>query len=652
MAADPLSTPRARERVPRLVLRFTLFTALGLTIAAAVIVMVVRHAYAVQGEQRAIERARLTTEVVLRRRLRPSDLSGSVSATRRRQLSRLFAGQVLSATTQAGALYDAHGAVTYSIGTRRTSQRARTRWVMRAARTGEVITRIDAANDSSGRVLTTYVPIRIGSRGERGVVALEQDYAPIAAAARHSSLLIAGVLEGVLLALFVLLMPMLVRASARIRAQVDALDRLATHDELTGLPNRAGFRRTLAQLTEEANTSAAVMLVDLDSFHEINDALGPEWGDGLLAEVAERLRRLEGDVLIARLGEDEFGLLLPSSDDRAIADVAQSARRALAAPFNVGGQRVSVEARIGCALLPLHGSEPAVLLRRAGVALSIAKQSRVAVEIYDPDHDASDVSRLNLTTELRAALSAGQLTVHYQPQADLATSAVRGVEALVRWQHPRRGLLTASEFIPAAERTGLIGEIGRFVLESSARQWQEWKALGIVLDIAVNLTAVDLLDPQLPDEIETLLARHGLPAEYLVLELTERSLLRDERRTKQALERLHRIGTRLAVDDYGTGYSSLAYLRNLRAQQVKLDRTFTAGIPGDPVDEAIVRSTIELAHTLGATVVAEGVETPEQWHRLAILGCDIAQGYLIGRPIPADEVTQRLAHKPVLRVVA
>ena len=641
----------ARERAPRLVLRFALFTVLGLAVAAVVIVALVRQAYAVQGEQRAIARARLTTELVLQGQLRASDLGGPVSASRRHRLARLFSQQVLTDGTMAAALYNGHGVATYSTGRQSGARSAEVRTLVREALNGKVIARIDRTRSGAGRVLSTYVPVAVGSQA-RGVVALEQDYAPIAAATRHSSLLIAGVLEGLLLVLFLILMPTLARASKRIRSQVDALDQLATHDELTGLANRAGFRRALELLVEKANATATVMLVDLESFHEINDAVGPERGDALLVKVAARLDRVAGTVQVARLGEDEFGLLFDHADSDEIVRVAQNIRQLFTEPFNVGGERVAIEARIGCAHFPAHGSEPTVLLRRAGVALSLAKKTAVEVEIYDAAHDSSDVSRLALTAELRRALREGELTVYYQPQADLATGAIRGAEALVRWQHPRRGLLTAAEFIPAVERSGLIGDIGRFVLETSARQWQEWKALGLTLDIAVNLTAIDLLDPLLPQDIEALIQRHGLPPEYLVIEITERTLLRDEHRTRQALTRLHRIGVRLAIDDYGTGYSSLAYLRNLPAQQVKLDRTFTAGIPGDSANEAIIRSTIELAHTLGATVVAEGVETREQWDHLAGLGCDIAQGYLMGRPVPGNELLQLVTSRTRLRVVA
>jgi diguanylate cyclase (GGDEF)-like protein len=483
------------------------------------------------------------------------------------------------------------------------------------------------------------------------VIVLERDYSGIAAAARKSSLVVAGVLEALLVALFLLLLPMLARATRRIRAHVAELDDLATHDELTGLANRVGFRRALGRALA-GQGSGSVIVVDLDNFHEVNDTVGPEHADALLVAVAERMRELAGPEVVARLGEDEFGLLLSGDGEREIARVAEQVRRDFERPFTLGSARVALEGRAGCARFPEHGTDPVVLMRRAGVALTVAKATRRDVEIYDADHDQSDVSRLTLTAELREALRTGQLLVYYQPQADLATGAVRGAEALVRWNHPQRGLLTASEFILAAERSGLVVDIDRFVREEAARQWQEWRTLGIAIDVAVNVTAVELLDPRLPEEIETLLRRHQVPPEYLVLEITERTLLRDEHRTRQTLGRLHALGVRLAIDDYGTGYSSLSYLRKLPAQQVKLDLAFTAGIPGDTSNEAIVRSTIDLAHTLGATVVAEGVEDQLQWEHLAGFGCDIAQGYLIGKPLPAAELTRRLTNRPALRIVA
>ena len=299
-------------------LRFALFTALTLAIAAAVIVALVRHGYAVQGQQRAIERARLTTAVALQAQLRPSDLEGQVSVTRRHQLDRLFRARVIANGTLGAALYTAGGAPTYSTGRNSSADKAEIRRLVRQALAGSTVATIDRERSGSGRVLSIYLPVTIGSSGANGVLAVEQDYAPIASATRHSTLLIAGVLEGVLLALFLLLMPMLARASARIRDQLDALDRLATHDELTGLANRAGFRRSLEQLARDTEAPAGVLLVDIESFHEINDTVGAERGDTLLAKVGARLDALDDAVLVARMGEDEFGLLLPgASSERA-----------------------------------------------------------------------------------------------------------------------------------------------------------------------------------------------------------------------------------------------------------------------------------------------------------------------------------------------
>ena len=642
----------ARERVPRLLLRVAVLTTLGLTVAVAIAVGIVRHAYAVQGEQRAIERARLTIAVALDRQLRATDVTGPVTVARSRELRRRFAHLVLDDTTQGAAVYSNKGIITFAAGQFRSTTKARSQQAVEAASTGAIVARINRARSGSDRVLTTYVPIATGNRAARGVVALERDYGPIAAAAQRSTLLIAGVLEGVLVVLLLVLTPTLLRASRRIRAQVRALDYLATHDELTRLPNRIGFRRALDQHTTDEGPSTAVVLVDLNGFHEINEALGPDRADTLLGQVGDRLRSVDGPFLVARLGEDEFGLLVPAGDDADIGAVERAVHTALASPFRVGHQRIGMDATIGCAIAPANGTEADALLRRAGVALSLAKERQVPFERYDANDDHSDIARIALASDLREAVHNGQLTVHYQPQADLATGAIRGAEALVRWQHPTRGLLTAAEFISVAETMGLIGEIGRFVLGCAARQWQAWNARGLRLDVAVNLSTLDLLDPHLHDEIEELLGRHGVPPEYLVLEITERTVLRDEGRSRMTLESLRRIGARLAIDDYGTGYSSLAQLRNLEARQIKLDRTFTARIPGDRANEAIIRSTVELAHALNATIVAEGVETDAQWNHLAAAGCDIAQGYLIGKPLCGDEFGKMFAVSPRLRGAA
>ncbi len=641
--AVPPAAQLAHERVPRLVTRFAVLTVLALTLAACLILAVVQHAYTVAGEQRAVDQARFTAQSVLSGELRPTDLDRPISSKRRLQLNRLFEGKVFVGGPVASAIYGPRGRLVYAVGPH-ASARIDPGLVDRAF-TGTVLSRVGSARFGSGRALRTFLPLEV--RGTvRGVIVLEQDFGPISTASRHSSLLIAGVLEGVLVSLFILLVPMLARATRRIGQQVRALDLLASRDELTGLPNRVGFRRAFEGLGGSPGSGAAVLVVDIDGFHELNDTLGPDGGDALLVRIAQRLELLDHPLAVARLGEDEFGLLLETSAPEQISAAGFEVRDTLAPPFDLDGVSVAAAATIGAAIVP-PGADFAAVLRRAGVALTAAKEARSAFELYDPAHDEADTGRVSLTAELREALREGQLLVHYQPQADVATRTVRGVEALVRWQHPRRGLLEAASFIPQAERTGLISEIDRFVLETAAAQWRRWHALGLTLDIAVNISAVDLLDPELAASTTALIRRMGLPARHLTLEITEHTLLRNEEHAKRTLTRLAEVGIRLAVDDYGTGYASLRYLRNLPIDQVKLDRTFTAGIPNDGTNEKIVGSTIQLAHALGATIVAEGVETIGQWQHLQTLGCDLAQGYLVGPPQPADQLRRELLTNPV-----
>jgi diguanylate cyclase (GGDEF)-like protein len=517
---------------------------------------------------------------------------------------------------------------------------------VKEALTGVAVSEIGRSADETRLVLRTYVPVVIGPKRASGVVALEQEYAPIEAAARGSAWLVAGVLEALLLLLLVIFIPVLARVSHRIRRHVQELEHVATHDELTGLPNRLGFRRIVEEVFASERPVGAVLLVDLDGFSEINEVLGSESGDALLSQVADRLQR-DLHQRIARVGEDEFGVALTGAQRAETATVAGHIERALAQPFLVSGARVAVTASFGAALLPEHGADQDTLLRRAGMALTTAKEpGQSKLQIYDPDHEASDVSRLALIAELREALEADQLLVHYQPQLDLATRAVRGVEALVRWQHPERGLLTASSFIVQAERSGLATEVRAFVLDTAARQWQEWKRLGIELELAVNLSTVDMLDVSLPDEIASLLARYRIPPWNLVLEITERTIVGDQQRTGQIIDRLAQLGIRLAIDDFGTGQSSLASVRQFPVEQIKLDRALLACVPGDPAAEVIVKSCVEIAHAIGATVVAEGIETQEQRKLAFALGCDIAQGYLIGRALPAEKLTALLQEAP------
>ena len=633
------SSVPARERPPRLVLLFAVLTALGVAAAAAVILVVVRQADAENAQRHAADRARLTARTVLVPGLRRSDLTTAPSTARRRQLDRLLRRRVLLDGIQAVTLYGSNGRPLYGIASTHGSRRA-TPERMGSALSGVTVSEIALAEDGS-RVLRTYVPMARADGRVVGVIRLDQAFAPSAATAGRS-LVIAGVLEALLLLLFVALVPVLARASSRIDAHSGELEYVATHDELTGMPNRYGFKRA-AESALRTHDSAAIMLIDLDGFSEINSSLGSEGGDRLLIEVGERLvHELAPDhAQVARLGEDEFGVLISATDVAGAEWVAQRIRRSVARPFAIGGVRVAVDVDVGIACFPGHGTEVETLLGRAATALMAAKdEGRSGIQVYDASHSAHDIRRLSVAADLRDALAADQLLVYYQPQTDLLTHRIRGVEALIRWEHPERGLLTAGEFIVEGERGGLSQELRRFVLSTAAEQWEAWDALGLDLELAINLSSLDLLDPALPDEIEDAVSRHGIPPWHLILEVTERTLIGDERRARQVVEQLGRVGVRISIDDFGTGYSSLASLRSYPIHQVKLDRSLLADVPGDEAAEAIVGGSVEIAHGLGALVVAEGIETRQQLQFASAVGCDIAQGYLIGRPAPPEELLE------------
>ncbi len=633
------------RRAPRLVLRFVLVTAIGLAIAGVGVALVVDHAIARQSERQAVSRAVVATHALLDRQLRPADLAHTPSAARRQQLRRLFSARALGVDVLGASLYAQRGIVFSSVPG--PLQTADGRLVDRA-RAGRVISTVTSTD--SGPILRTFLPLSLTttSGARPGVVEIDQSYSPIADAARNSALVVAAILEGLLLLLIVLLVPVLSSAAARLRDHLEELDTIASHDELTGLLNRAGFRRACEEALGVPVTAGALVVVDLERFSEINQTIGAENGDRLLGEVGGRIRGAVPGRPVARIGEDEFGVLLTALDRKRLNDLVDEIRAALKAPFLVDGIELELDARCGAAEHPEHGNDFDSLVHHAGLALSRAKAMHESLALYLPDPNDGDLARLRLKAQLRQALHSDQLLVYYQPQADLATRSIRGVEALVRWRHPTRGVLAAGEFIQTAEQSGIITELGRFVLATALGQWREWRQEGLTLDVAVNLSTIDLLDLSLPGSITDLLIEYGMPAEYLVLEITERTLLHDELQARKVLRQLDRIGVRLAIDDYGTGYSSLAMLRRLPVQQVKIDRSFVSGIPGDRENDEIVRSTVQLAHILGATVVAEGVEKAAELDRLGAHGCDIAQGYLIGHPLPADQLGALLrARTPV-----
>ena len=440
----------------------------------------------------------------------------------------------------------------------------------------------------------------------------------------------------------------LARAFDQMRASVgekqEQILQLAYWDSLTGLPNRVQFRDAVRDAIAHAQTAGdgttiAVIMLDLDRFKHVNDVLGYRVGDLLLGRVAERLSQqmVRGGDLVARLGGDEFAVLLRHGDAALAESVAARIGAAFDAPLTLEEHTVDMGAGIGIACWPQHATDADVLLSHAEVAMYAAKRRANGPLMYDASFDAASAQTLSLLTELRQAVERGELRLYLQPKLMLDNGRVSGAEALVRWQHPQRGLVPPMEFIPFAEQTGFIRVLTMWVFEEAARHWLALQAEGLALTLSINLSTRDLLDPDLPAKFDALLVKHRVPAEAFCLEITESAIMDDPARALATLNRLSLLGFRLSIDDFGTGYSSLAYLKRLPVDELKIDKSFVMSMEKDADDAKIVRSTIDLAHNLGLTVVAEGVEDAKAWQMLRELECDEAQGYHMGRPMPATE---------------
>ena len=431
------------------------------------------------------------------------------------------------------------------------------------------------------------------------------------------------------------------------------LGRQARTDSLTGLGNRRALHEHLQpRLTSSTPEPLSILLVDLDHFKEINDTLGHHVGDELLRQVGPRLTQaLRPQDLLVRLGGDEFAVVLTGPAGETPEQVARRLLDQLVEPFQLDGVPLRIGTSVGVSVCPEHAADANGLLQRADVAMYAAKAAGGGVRRYDPDRDQHSRERLRTMEELRTALDADQLTVHYQPQCDVASGVVVGLEALVRWQHPTRGLLAPDVFLPMVEQTGLMPALTATVLSQAVRQCRQWRLDGLDVGVSVNLSASSLLDQRLPEQVAWLLTSNDLPASALTLELTENTLMVDPDQCTGTLTRLKQLGVWLSIDDYGTGYCSLSYLQNLPVDELKLDRTFLSDLHRTR-NAAIVRSTVDLAHALDLRLVAEGVEDQPSLDLLRELGCDTAQGYHLSRPLPAAAMTSWLRDRPVLRSAA
>src|SRR4051794_2785841 len=437
------------------------------------------------------------------------------------------------------------------------------------------------------------------------------------------------------------------RAGLTVVERLQESHRQAVTDDLTGLANRRQLIDRLGASLDRASargSEVALLLVDLDGFKELNDTLGHHAGDEVLRQIGPRLQHLlREDDTLARLGGDEFAVVLDPGDEAGASVAGLRLRAALEQSFEVGGMRVHVDASVGIALFPQHAGDAPGLLQRADVAMYEAKRARTGHEVYVAGRDRHSRQRLELVGELRGAIEAGQLVLHYQPKAELSSGQVRGVEALVRWAHPARGLIAPEEFLPLAEQSGLTRTLTAFVVDRALEEIGRQRDSGFDLSVAVNLGPADLLDLGLPSDIERLLRRRRFPPGQLQLEVSEEVVMADPDRTLGVLAALRDIGVVTALDDFGAGHASLGHLRQLHVDELKIDRSFVLGLMDDERDAAIVQTAVDLARRLGLRVVAEGVERLEVWARLAEWACDEAQGFFLSHPLPPDALAEWLA---------
>ncbi len=500
-------------------------------------------------------------------------------------------------------------------------------------------------------VLSVFVPVTYGDAFSQpyGVANVQLPYAATESLLRDAVVLMSSLIMVALLLAWLLLYRTVHRASTVLRAQARENEHLALHDPLTGLPNRRllsdRLERAIA-IANRRNEPVALLILDVDRFKEINDTLGHNRGDTLLVEIAARLCKVVRDAdTVARLGGDEFAILAPTI--ASLLDADRLARRIHAVfdePFMIDELALHVDCSVGLAVLPHHASDVTELFQRADIAMYGAKTAHVGVLVYDADSDDSSTDWL-LLGDLRVALGTDQLSVHYQPKIDLVSGDVVGLEALLRWNHPVRGNIPPNLFIPVAERSGLIRTLTRYVLEMVLTQVAEWdrvEAQFAYLPVAVNLSARNLVESDFAEFVEDLLASHMVEPHRLELELTESALIEDPTRTHQMLHRLSELGVTLAVDDFGTGYTSMATLESMPLTTLKIDRSFVVRMSDDPAGVTLVRAMVELAHEFGLAVVAEGVEDEDVTDQLRALGCDVGQGFLWSRPVSGDDLPEVL----------
>src|SRR4051794_29129695 len=592
----------------------------------------------------AREQARLVADVGLSTPLAGiDDLSHGLTSAQQQAIDRQLSTIQSGNTLQRALIRNREGRVVYANDRSLIGQAGASAGARNAA-IGAISSTISAT--PQGKMLDVFVPIKVAGAPAGGSAELRFPYAPIAASISSQNSKIELMLIAGLVLLWGTLLTVVTLASQRLRRQAAEKEEQALSDGLTGLPNRTMFTDLVQSTLTNAGRrkhAGAVMLMDLDRFKDVNDTLGHHNGDLLLQRIASRLDSvLRNTATVARLGGDEFAILLTDVTDRQqIVPVVRRILKVLEEPVVVGGLALQVEASIGIALFPEHGRTVDAVMRAADVAMYVTKEQRSGYEFYDEERHEHrhDAGRLALIGELRRAMDETELVLFYQPKVALESGEVKGVEALARWHHPERGLLSPDEFIPLAERSNLLRPMTLYLIDTALRQANAWRAKGIEISVAVNLSMQNMLDLRLPNDLARLLTSWRLPAGSLELEITESTIMADHRRATTILSRLSKMGVRLSIDDFGTGYSSLAYLQELPVDAIKIDKSFVMEMHEDAGNATIVQSTVDLGHNLGLEVVAEGVETVDSYNTLAKLGCDYAQGYFLSKPLSPEKMS-------------
>ncbi|MEP7368204.1 MAG: bifunctional diguanylate cyclase/phosphodiesterase [Dermatophilaceae bacterium] len=632
---------------------FVVYAAVSL-IPILVLGMALLNVLNTQGNDRGITQARRDANLIARASIAPMlgghDLRSGLTPAEQSALRRNVGMSVRDGQVLRLRLRDLDGTVVFSED---GSKGAPDGEALEAAR-GDVVSSLKWLNDDRGdqgprgpRVVEVYEPLNAAQTGTRiGVLELYLPYASIAADIARGQRTISIALGAGLFTLWLVLLLVSEAVADLLRHQSNVNARLAREDALTGLPNRARFTEQVTRATASATLQrpTAVGVIDLDRFKQINDTLGHHTGDRLLVMLSERLTSHVGkSIVVARLGGDEFGIVVPEVRGAIEArELFVELRKVLAEPLEIDGLPLSVEASIGFALAPQDGTDVGSLMQHADVAMYLAKQQHLGVLAYRPEQDQYDSSALRLLAELGEAITSEQLVLHYQPKFDLISGKVTSVEALVRWQHPTRGLLYPDSFVPAAEQTELIEPLTWWVLRRATLALQVIDPGG-TLGIAVNISAHSLSRPDFADEVLAVLAETGTDPKRVIIEVTETFLLVDPPRAARTLIRLHEAGVRTSIDDFGAGQTSLGYLAMLPISELKIDKSFVTSMLTDRRNAAIVRSVIDLGHSLGFSVTAEGVETTGVLDHLRALQCDTAQGFLMAKPVPVAQLRQWLS---------